>query len=588
MKNDLLNKILTTQTDYCIAQNSFSPFYSNFGLGADESFAGIRSLYLHYNRATRTLFEPFISLNDEVVDYTARAHRIFYKTKNGECEIAFYDTDSVLIRCKSDKKISVFCKNGEGMEKPWISERNDNFLILQGYSYNGDERDPDKEVPVAIGFRVIRGALSFENNGVSVLPQKDEILVAMTFDVLCLNFGKMKEKLLKAPESTEKAAEITSQWIYETVKELDVQLSNGKESIVFVKAIITLIFNLAKANGNLEEYISSFPNRGGYPTHFMWDSCFQNLAYEMMNVRLAEDSLLQLCKNIRSDGKIPQFLCSTWVRPHDTQPALLGWAAKRLFDKTKDIEFVKTVFAYLEKNNNWWLTSRITKYGLIKCADGLETGQDNSPRFDKGTVLAVDMNSYLLNQIKVTAYFAEVLGFEDKAFYWKNKAESLSSAMVKYLYNENKNMFFDADDQTGEKQTLLTTSGLIPLWAGVEIPEDKAKAMIENYLLNPVYFYSNVPFPSVAYTESVYNPEDWWRGPTWMPEAWLMVEILQKYGFEEKYKEGLKKLYSIILDDGVLHELFNSQSGEGMGNLEQGWTAAIFIKMYLLLKNEGK
>ncbi len=581
MSSKLIDKIFDCEMNYTISQNSFSPLYSDFGLGLDGDFAGIRTLYLHYNRSTSSLFEPLLTLPGKLETYTPRADKVVYKTDESECEISFYDEDCVLTSCRTQCKISLF--NSQTLNDFWIADMDESTLVLQGYSNNGDSRDPDKEVAVMVGVRALKGKLSCENDEISALPVDGEILLSFAFDVMNVDASEIKARLQNSPESVELAAEKTRAWVCETVKSLDVRLDDERQSTVFVKSIITLIFNLAKAPGNLEGYISSFPNRGGYPTHFMWDSCFQNLAYELMNIDLAKDSLLQLCNNIRPDGKIPQFLCSTWGRPHDAQPALLGWAAKRLYEKTNDIEFIKKIFPALESNNRWWLTQRITRYGVIKCADGLETGQDNSPRFDNGTVLAVDMNSYLLSQIKATAYFAEVLGFEARAAYWQSKADELNSAMLRYLYDEDKNMFFDADAKTAVKQNLLTTSGLIPLWAGVTVPESQAKAMVKDYLLNPKYFYADVPFPSVAYTESVYDPADWWRGPTWMPEAWIMLEVLKIYGFESEYIESAQKIYNILLRDAVLHELFNSQTGEGMGNLEQGWTAAIFIKIHTML-----
>ena len=109
--------------------------------------------------------------------------------------------------------------------------------------------------------------------------------------------------------------------------------------------------NLTKAPGNLSRCVSAFPSRGGYPTHFMWDIAFQNLAYELMDEKTAADTLLQLAYAIRPDGKIPQFLCSTWARPHFAQPALLGWAAERYTervgaDKAGDA-FIRTMAAAL-------------------------------------------------------------------------------------------------------------------------------------------------------------------------------------------------------------------------------------------------
>ncbi len=578
----LSNALLNCEMKYDIYQNTFSPNFSSYGLQFDGDFAGIKALYLHYNRSTRPTWDEFMLLPGKVTEYTPRADSVKIKTAAAESTVAFYSKDCFSVACTTNEPVEFFVKAGEKLGDIWALENDESSIIIQGYSQNGDDRDPDKFAPITVGLKVIKGTLKADEKSVFVEPENGEIYVGIAADVLNVDADIIKSRLAKAPDNISKAIEFTRSWINECIKELDVRADDSRDFTVFIKALITLIFNLTEASGNLEGCISSFPNRGGYPTHFMWDSCFQNLAYENMNMNIAKDSLLQLCNNIRRDGKIPQFICSTWSRPHDAQPALLGWAAKRIYDKESDVEFIGRIFEALEKNNLWWLTARMTRFGIISCADGLETGQDNSPRFDNGAVLAVDMNSYLLNQLKVTAEFAKILGFEDKAMLWAEKAKELDRNMIKWLYDEDKNLFFDADALTGVKQTLLTASGFIPLWAEVSIPKAKADDMIKSWLLNPKYFYGDVPFPSVAYTEKVYDASDWWRGPTWMPEAWLMLETLKKYGFETDYENSAKTLFEVLLKDGVLHELFNSETCEGMGNVEQGWTAAIYIALFML------
>jgi glycogen debranching enzyme len=337
--------------------------------------------------------------------------------------------------------------------------------------------------------------------------------------------------------------------------------------------------NLCKAPGQLRHFISSFPNRGKYPTHFLWDSCFQNLAYELLNPRLARDSLLQLTSCIRSDGKIPQFLCSTWSRPGEAQPALIGWAAQRLEKIPGQEDIGLILLPALEHNCHWWLTNRMTKYGLIETGDGLETGWDNSPRFDYGSILALDMNSYLINQLRYVSDLCCRLGREEDAGAWKQEADSLAAQLVELCYDPEKNLFFDVLVGTGKRLSTLTPAAFLPLWVGVPLKEDCVHAMIENTLLSPLHFFGQIPFPSVAYDDPAYACDDWWRGPTWMSAAYLMLETLSQYGYAEQALAAGERLYQIILQDGKTHELFNSKTGEGLGGEEQGWTAAVFLRL---------
>ncbi|NJM16575.1 MAG: hypothetical protein HC896_15460 [Bacteroidales bacterium] len=109
------------------------------------------------------------------------------------------------------------------------------------------------------------------------------------------------------------------------------------------------------------------------------------------------------------------------------------------------------------------------------------------------------------------------------------------------------------------------------------IAEQQATYMIDNYLLNPLKMYGEIPFPSVAYDEEAYTESDWWRGPTWLAPAFLLLEVLKKYGYTTAYYATMQQLYNMIIEDGRLSELFNSQTGQGLGNEQQGWTAAILL-----------
>ena len=578
----LIDALLSLETAHATEDRSFSPLYSNFGLCFDTQTSG-PALLLHYNRKTRPVFSPLFSFD---APCTSKAAFLSTQFTGGTSvyELCFYDTDAFVLRGQDAAAVRVFDRTGCAMPSYWRVCAERDVLLVQGYSKNADDRDPDASVPVLCGLRVMTGTLKEDDGGAVILPDaQGNLYFAAAFAVLEISAEHLKDKLLAAPETMDGAKDAMRRWAQDCAGGLRHMPAQRDAQHTFLMAVCGLLMNLTKAPGSLSRCVSAFPSRGGYPTHFMWDSAFQNLAYELMSEKTASDTLLQLAYSIRPDGKIPQFLCSTWARPHDAQPALLGWAAKRYVEHMgvgkAGEAFIRTMASALGKNNEWWLTQRITKFGLICCPDGLETGQDDSPRFDDGPVLAVDMNSYLLSQMRAAAYFCRLAGDSAGAANWETRADAFAKRMVELLYDEEKNLFFDADPETGERKTLVTLSSLIPLWAGVPLPEEKIRAMIEGYLLSEDYFFGKIPFPCVAYCESVYEPAHWWRGPTWMPVAWLMLETLDKYGYASHRAEAAKRLYRIMQKDGTLHELFDSATGEGLGCDEQGWTAAIFIRL---------
>lgn len=589
MKDKLLNEICKSK-NYSDAYNSYSPFLSDIGLQIDENLYGVGDLYLHYNRVSRRIFKNAIKFDRKPDHSLSSLQKIVFE--NNEALLAFYKNNAFLFESSLDK-IELFSKKGEKTVVLPV-KRNGDFVYFSGYSENCDERDPDKYVPYVCGVRIICG--EYSDN--VVYSRNEKIMFAVCFQTLDIDYKKLNEVLFYSPKSVDEAAALCKKQIEDSLIDLDYNSFLEKDYPLISKAVRGLLFNNALCPGKLKNHITSFPNRGGYPVHFIWDTVFQNLAFNLMNIKTSKDCLLQIIDNQRSDGKYPQFMCSTWDRPHEAQPALIGYAFETIVKSEKEKlkcneedwssidennDFEMKVFRSLEKNNFWWLTQRMTDIGLIYSLSGFETGQDNSPRFDNGESISVDMNSYLLQQIKVTTHIASKYGLSEKEKYWQNEAKALEINMMKYLFDEEYCLFFDLNLKTREKIKLISPVCFLPIWAGISIDSKAKKYMIENYLLNEEYFFSEFPFPSVAYNENCYKSSDWWRGPIWMSEAFLMLDILKNEGYNEKYKEAVKKLYEIISNNKEMSELFDSKKGKGLGFKPQGWTCAVFIVLCKIL-----
>ncbi len=566
---------------------SYSPLYSTTGLVANNKYNGIESLVLNYNRKCRNIWDSFIKFEEGLIRVPSSMDKLRFEKDEKNATIVYYGRDMLVIDTNNTASFELCGEITEECKGVWVESKTDDTVVIRGYSLNGDARDPDQSVPYRAGIKVIKGSIIEKDKKITAKADGNgKIYIAFVFEALETSEESIIESLDKAPESIEIAMDISKKWFEDTLYGFETEVESEQEASILSKALKGLLFNSTIGQGMLNGYVSAYPSRGVYPTHFLWDSCFQNLALEYLNPRLAKDSLLMYHHYQRVDGKFMQFLCSTWARPHETQPALIGWATMRIVNssKEKDMDFIEKMFSALEKNNQWWINQRMTRHGVIYCPHGLETGQDDSPRFDNGPILAIDMNSYLLSQMKATAELAKILGNDAAVEKWTKKAEALAENMVRVMYDPEQNMFFDADPVTAERRPLWSASGFLPLWAGVDIGEDKAKAMIKEHLLNEKKFFGKIPLPCIAYDQAEYKPEKWWRGPTWMSLAWMVNEVLLKYGFTEEHKHVCEVFHEMILKDGNLRELFNSQTGEGLGAYDQGWTASVFVKLHKMLR----
>jgi putative isomerase len=155
------------------------------------------------------------------------------------------------------------------------------------------------------------------------------------------------------------------------------------------------------------------------------------------------------------------------------------------------------------------------------------------------------------------------------------------------LLDRETGLFWDRHLASGEPIRIKTPACFLPMLADVPLPAMEMRETIRAVLLNPALFFGSMPFPSVAYDEECYEPARCWRGPTWLPVAYLMLLLLEQAGFEAEATEARTALYQAILGDGNIREYFNSQTGQGIGAHEQGWTAAICLKLHQDLWRQG-
>jgi hypothetical protein len=603
---DRLVELLGDDLDHGRPDRSFSPFWSNVGLGfADASgdaaggFAGgpgaahdaaaadrgeprrspgVATLYLHYNRVTRALGAPFLAVAGTLRSDRRGALAVDQTLDDGgRIRVAFGDTNTFLVEAEGVPVARLAFLDDPALERLRVARRGA-WRRYDALLPTLDERDPDRAFPIALGVRLLRGSWDDDAEPGRMRADADGVLrLAVTVALLDVDDRSHEERLAHAPASFDEAEARSRRWLADALGAWTPPEPTPEAARLAATAAYALLTNTCAAPGLLAGRLASFPSRGGYPVHFLWDACFHVLGLELMTPRLASDALELLVDRLRADGKMPHFIASTWVRPHASQPPLVGWAAERLIERRGDLGLARRLLPGLDANNGWWLTQRMTRFGLIACDDPFETGWDDTPRLDRGPILALDMNAYLLRQLRATARLAERLGEVAIAARNAERADRLDAAILERLYDPERRVFLDAGADDGLRRPLVTPAALLPLWAGVSLEREEAQAMVREVLLHPAKLFGAVPFPSVAYDEPAYRSGQWWRGPTWPPIAVLMIELLQDLGFRAEGIEAERRLYELLLRDGDLHELFDSRTGAGLGQRHQGWTAATFL-----------
>lgn len=224
------------------------------------------------------------------------------------------------------------------------------------------------------------------------------------------------------------------------------------------------------------------PSPSSYPYQWFWDSCFHAIILTHFNIEDAKKEVLSLVAKQFDNGMIPHMiywrnLNKTSFPPIKwgkngtstlTQPPMIAYAVWEIFQKDKDLKFIKSVYPHLYHFYKYLLTERDPHENhLIGIMNPDESGEDNSPRFDKPLDLPptqtlekntkrrfnlikqnikckfdapfcmrnffwvkdVPFNCMMVENLRLLAKIAKKLGFSDDAFYFTEKADEISLAM---------------------------------------------------------------------------------------------------------------------------------------------------------------
>ncbi|MBZ9685623.1 hypothetical protein G9F72_004555 [Clostridium estertheticum] len=438
------------------------------------------------------------------------------------------------------------------------------------------------------------------------------------------------EKILKDPSSYIKENQIR----WDGYLSAALKGKNHKYDKVAVKVVETLITNWRSPGGEIKrDGITPSMSYSWFNGIWAWDSWKQAAAVTCFAPELAKDNIRAMFDYQREDGMIidaifynkngnnyPGEKGGNW-NERNSKPPLAAWSVWKVYESTKDKEFLKEMYPKLVKYHEWWYISRdndkngIAEYGAtvdnlnsdeeqIIQAAAWESGMDNAVRFDtdygvevlqnkdkNGKVIgysinqeSVDLNSYLYAEKNYLTRMAEVLNIDEDKQKYEKESTYVKNFIQKNMFDKETGFFYDIDIQS--KKPLIErgkgVEGLIPLWAGAASDEQAQK--IKNIITDEKKFNTKVPFPTASMDNTRYNVVKYWRGPVWLDQAYFAIEGLNNYGYKDDAVRLAKKLVNNaegIMEDGkVFRENYNPENGEGLHCTNFSWSAGMIYLLY--------
>ncbi|MGH7996603.1 MAG: MGH1-like glycoside hydrolase domain-containing protein [Opitutaceae bacterium] len=354
-------------------------------------------------------------------------------------------------------------------------------------------------------------------------------------------------------------------------------------------------------------YSASFPARGGFNYFYQSDSCWNLLGYLDFRPSWAEGHAVPIlvppCEIMD-----PHFFWSMWE------------LYSRLPDPDERRAFAARVYPLLERAYQAWLTEVDTDGDLLVATPD---NWDDNPRYDlffERERYVPGWNSWWNDLVRacrqaplddpapssqlgygavVLGRFARILGRTDDARQWDRQLRRHIAA-VDSLWDA-KLGYWTVSYRHSERDDVLTSSIIYPIFTDLCRDPARIRRVIETRLLNPAEFDGRFPIPTVAYDDPRYYhqkppfqnlPGGLWRGNLWMPEAWIAVKGLYKYGYEAEARRIAARLVDMMAHQSASvgpyaafsfspAEWYDSRTGLAQNNRAFSWSSAVALDLLL-------
>ncbi|HEX6818614.1 MAG TPA: trehalase family glycosidase [Ktedonobacterales bacterium] len=345
------------------------------------------------------------------------------------------------------------------------------------------------------------------------------------------------------------------------------------------------------------------PSKLGYVGIWHWDSYFHAIALRHIDSKLAQDQIRILLDHQLESGQIPDVIHDTGVLSRTdiiveadiTKPPLTAWVVWKLYELDQDRTFLEEVYEPIVRSQNWWLTASDSDgNGLCEYAHPWSSGLDNSPLWDHGLpVETPDLGAYLCMQYDYLSKIAAELGRDEEAREWAMRAECMARLMIALRWDEDAGYFHAVQvSQAGREGTpsvvlpVRTPFQLFPLITG-RMPEAISRRLVDT-LTDERQFWGRHPVPTVALDDPSFDPHAMWRGPVWLNVNYLLIDGLQRAGYDDEAHELRARTLALALAADDFYEYYSPVSGERPPGATYafGWSAALFIDLAIAASRE--
>ncbi|RIV37663.1 hypothetical protein D2L64_15575 [Micromonospora radicis] len=159
----------------------------------------------------------------------------------------------------------------------------------------------------------------------------------------------------------------------------------------------------------------------------------------------------------------------------------------------------------------------------------------------------------------------------------RERAARITAAVVDRLYDPTTGTFHPRDLRTGRLTAARTVLGLTPLILP-DLPARQVEAVLVEARSARFGLATAMPRPLPSHDRTAvdFEPQRYWRGPSWMNINWLVRQGLLGHG-HAALAAGLGASMVQLAAVAGCHEYFHPDTGAGLGSPAFSWTAALLL-----------
>ncbi|PSU95648.1 alpha-glucosidase [Photobacterium kishitanii] len=261
------------------------------------------------------------------------------------------------------------------------------------------------------------------------------------------------------------------------------------------------------------------------------------------------------------------------------------------FDNTYSVNGEKVTYANTDPEN-------IVKLNLAK-KDWQVKFSEN--RDDSGQLVgyslmqeSVDQASYWYSDNKYLAQIATVLGHDQEAAAFTEKAAETKDYINQCMFDRETGFYYDINIDANQARSLnngcagnpivergMGAEGWSPLFNGAA-NRITAAAVVEN-MMDPAKFNTTVPLGTASADNPAYGADIYWRGRVWVDQFYFGVKGMADYGYTKEANEMVNKLFKNaegLTLDRPIQENYNPETGAVQGANNFSWSSAHLYMLY--------